>query len=259
MTTIEIETSFKKKVCDEVQLEVEGNDRLIVYTPFTFDDGDHFVVVLKRESGEWLLSDEGHTFMHMSYTGLDFSKGTRAKIIDDAIASFGLNNRNGELVVPVSTGNYGDALFSFVQALGRITSTTLWTKEIVASTFEDDLNTVISEAVPMAKLHSEYVDSEIDANGHYVVPYKIDTPVKPCFLFGIDSDLSCKEAIITCAHFERSGRKFHSVAVFEDQTEINRRSVAQLSDIIGKSFASLGAKDRLKAYLDELMTSASNN
>ena len=40
---------FRQKVCDEIEIETEGVDRHIIYTPFMFDDGDHFVVLLRKE------------------------------------------------------------------------------------------------------------------------------------------------------------------------------------------------------------------
>ena len=42
-------------------------NRFLVFTPFTFDDGDHLAIVLKRYDKHWFLSDEGHTYMHLSY------------------------------------------------------------------------------------------------------------------------------------------------------------------------------------------------
>ena len=39
-----------------------------VFTPFRFDDGDHITIVLKKkEQAGWVLSDEGHTYMHLTY------------------------------------------------------------------------------------------------------------------------------------------------------------------------------------------------
>jgi len=75
MNTTNIEQDFQKKVCDEVRLLPEGLMRYIVEHPFAFDDGDHYIVILKNVAGEWELSDEGHTIMHLSYEGLDLNKG----------------------------------------------------------------------------------------------------------------------------------------------------------------------------------------
>ena len=53
-----IERDFREKVCSEVRLVSEGVDRFRVFTPFLFDDGDHFVVILKLEGSNWVLTDE---------------------------------------------------------------------------------------------------------------------------------------------------------------------------------------------------------
>jgi len=60
-----IERDFREKVCAQIRLMLEGVQRFRVFTPFLFDDGDHLVIVLRREHDRWLLSDEGHTYMHL--------------------------------------------------------------------------------------------------------------------------------------------------------------------------------------------------
>jgi len=66
MSVESIEREFKEKVCDRIHLVSEGMNRYQVFTPFQFEDGDHLVIVLKRENSHWLLSDEGHTYMHLT-------------------------------------------------------------------------------------------------------------------------------------------------------------------------------------------------
>ena len=87
MTVDVIEREFREKVCERVSLSAEGIDRYRVFTPFMFEDGDHLSVVLKREDGRWVLSDEGHTFMHLTYDleEKDLERGTRQKIITNAL------------------------------------------------------------------------------------------------------------------------------------------------------------------------------
>jgi hypothetical protein len=74
------------KVSESVRIESEGVDRLRVFTPFMLQDGDHLVILLRRENGRWVLTDEGHTLMHLTYDldEEDFPRGTRSKIIDAA-------------------------------------------------------------------------------------------------------------------------------------------------------------------------------
>ena len=82
----DIQRDFREKVCESVSLRREGVDRYRVFTPFVFDDGDHLAIVLKREQNDWILSDEGHTLMHLTYSisESDLQRGTRQKIITDA-------------------------------------------------------------------------------------------------------------------------------------------------------------------------------
>ena len=44
-----IERDFHEKVSAKVRLVAEGVGRFRVSTPFLFEDGDHLVIVLKRE------------------------------------------------------------------------------------------------------------------------------------------------------------------------------------------------------------------
>jgi hypothetical protein len=117
-----IERDFKQKVCETLTLTSEGVDRYRVFTPFLFEDGDHLAIVLKRDQGRWILSDEGHTYMHLTYDldEKDLQRGTRQKIITSALSAFSVNDRNGELTLGIQDSNYGDALYSFVQALLKI-------------------------------------------------------------------------------------------------------------------------------------------
>lgn len=52
-----VRDDFKARVCEQIYLEPEGNHRFLVNTPFRFEDGDHFVIVLKRDGDRWILSD----------------------------------------------------------------------------------------------------------------------------------------------------------------------------------------------------------
>ena len=117
-----IERDFHKGVSAKIRLSAEGMDRFRVFTPFLFDDGDHLSIVLKKEDSRWVLSDEAHTYMRFTYDveEFDLHQGTRQKIISSILSTFRVEDRNGELVLAVPDGRYGDALYSFVQALLKI-------------------------------------------------------------------------------------------------------------------------------------------
>lgn len=253
MITTDIESEFRRKVCGEIDIELEGLNRFIVYTPFMFDDGDHFVIVLKRNESRWLLTDEGHTFMHLSYAGFDLERGTRRSIIDQALMSFNLTNMQGELRLEVPDQQFGDALFSFVQALTKVSDTGYWTRERVQSTFLEDFQNLLREEIPPERRTFDYFDRQHDPDGIYPVDCKVNGMAKPLFVFGVNNDSKCRDATITILQFEKWGNSFQSMAIFEDQTQINSKVLARFSDVAGKLFSSLGARDRVTSYLRDVL------
>lgn len=118
-----IEHDFREKVSDKVRISSEGMDRFRVFTPFMFDDGDHLSIVLKRDSGAWILSDEGHTYLRLTYIldGKDLQGETRDNLISNALSVFKVEDREGELIETVEGDRFGEALSIFVQALHKVT------------------------------------------------------------------------------------------------------------------------------------------
>lgn len=257
MDTIAIEKEFKKKVCDKIRITSEGKERFRIFTPFMFEDGDHLAILMKvSPKGKWVISDEGHTYMHLSYDldMKDLEKGTRQKIISSALSAFGIKDEEGELIAEVENESYGDALYSFIQGALRITDVNFLTRERVRSTFYEDFKSFISEKVPQERRAFDYHDSQHDPEAKYVVDCKVNGMKRPLFVFAIPSDDKCRDATINCLQFEKWDIPFRSLAIYEDQEAINRKVLARFSDVCEKQFSSLNLnKDRLEKYLSEMM------
>jgi hypothetical protein len=248
--------SFRRKVCGRIDIEPAGVDRYVIYTPFMFDDGDHFVTILRKDSSGWFLTDEGHTLSHLSYGHTDVTGGTRGAMLDEALAAHRVENRDGELRLSVPREEFGDALYSFLQAASRIATIAQMTHERAATTFMDDFGGLLSEILPPERVVYDWHDPVRDPDGKYLVDCRINGSRKPCLVFGVNSTSKCSHATITCLTLERWGMPFRSVVLFEDQTKIGRRQLAQLSDVVGKQFASLGERDRIRAYFSEEVLSS---
>jgi hypothetical protein len=250
-----IETDFKQKVCEEVRLLPEGVNRYRVFTPFMFDDGDHLAVVLRHESKGWVLSDEGHTYMHLTYEidEKDLQKGTRQKVIANALDAFNVEDQEGELMISIPEERYGDALFSFLQALIKITDVSYLSRERVKSTFLEDFRNLLAENLPRNRISFDWHDQSNDPEGKYLVDCKLNGDIpKPYYIFALPNDDKVRDATIALLNFERWKHDFHSVAIFEDQEQINRKVLARFSDISEKQFSSLGAnRDRIVRYLKD--------
>jgi len=256
MATSDIERDLHEKVCSSVSLHPEGTDRYRVFSPFVLDDGDHLSIVLRRENGNWVFSDEGHTYMHLTYSipEVDLQRGNRQRIISNALAAFRVVDRDGELVMPVENNEYGNALYSFVQAMLKISDVSFLSRERVKSTFMEDFRVFVSETIPEDRRTFDWHHPEHDPQGMYSVDCRVNRMPRPLMIFALPNDDRTRDATISILQFEKWGLPFRSMGVFEDQEGIGRRPLARFTDVCERQFSSLTANtDRLARFLLEAM------
>lgn len=244
---------LKESICKDIDVFPEGKLRFAVDTPFCFEDGDSFTIILKKSKDRWYFTDEGHTLMHLSYEGLDISleKGNRKQYLNSIFTTHYIENDNGELKCSVEDEHFGDALFTFIQGLTKITDLSFISRERITSLFWDDFREYLKKTFK-EKCVFDYKDTARDPEGKYIVDCYIKYE-KPLFIFGLSSDSRCKDAIITCLTFKDWDVSFNSIGVFEDTEKISNKVMARSIDAIEKQFSTLAStKNRLPEYLQNV-------
>ena len=149
-----------KTLCGEVRIHKTPQGYLQILTPFAFTDGDTFQVYLQEMPGGGArLTDFGHTLMHLSYEN-DLGKlreGTRGKLFDQVLATAGMREENGQLVVDTALESLGAGILQFGQGLTRIYDLTFLNRARVASTFYEDLKERLYSLVAPERIQPDYV------------------------------------------------------------------------------------------------------
>ncbi len=251
-----LQKEFREKISSEISLMQEGVNRYRIFSPFMFDDGDHLSLILKNEKNKWYFTDEGHTLMHLTYE-VDFKslqKGSRQKIISNVLSSYNITDRDGELISEVEDNQFADKFYSYIQGLIKITDVSYLSRERVRSTFWEDFKEFIENKVPETRREFHYSDKVHDPEGKYTVDVMVNSLLRPLFIFAIGNDDKCRDVTINLHQYERWKIFFHSIAIFEDQEEINRKVLARFTDVADKQFSSLALnKERVEQYLTEKM------
>ena len=255
MNTSKIENEFRQKVCSQVSLYAEGLNRYRVFSPFMHSDGDHFSIVLKNVGDNWYLTDEGVTLMRLT-TEIDYgalNKGNRRKFISEALAYYNIEEKEGELVSLIPDSLFGDALYSFVQAIMRVSDVEYLSKERIKSTFLQDFRDFINDIKLSNTVTFDWYDRLSDPNQNYTVDCRIETDRDPLFIFALGSDDKVRDTTINLYHFKDKGVPYQSIGIFEDQTTINRKALAKITDAIGKQFSLLrGNENAIKEHFSKV-------
>lgn len=215
-----------------IRFRKEGRDRFRVLTPFQYSDGDHLVIVLKRDGDRWCLSDEAHSFMSLSYrmnlNTLD--GGPRREFLDRTKRRFDILEWDGALVKLIDLETFSVELLEFAQALVQISDIDYLRRDRVQSTFRSDLKRFIVNTAGDDHVDVNWHDAEHDVDGRYPADYRIHNGGRPLFLFALTTDNTTRDATISLLKYDSWGLDFVAGGIFEERQKVTDKAISRFTD-----------------------------
>lgn len=114
-----IESELRGKIGEAFHILQEGLYRYRIFTPVQFNDGDHLAIVMKKIDDEWVLSDEGHTYMHLGYrvTSTTLDAIVNSTMVKDTLLKLSVENKDLEFIVKLETTQYAPAIHKLIHVL----------------------------------------------------------------------------------------------------------------------------------------------
>jgi Domain of unknown function DUF1828 len=247
MEAATIQQEFLQKTSEEIRILEEGLNRFRIFTPFMLGDGDHIAVVLKKEYGQWILTDEGDTFSHLNLMGLPESAihGTRRDLINGILEECNSEDRDGEIFTRVNSETYGSSLYSFLQMIIRVSDLIYLSKDRVKSAFLEDFKTLIQEAVPDENRREfNWHNIADDPDSKYKVDCRINHMEKPLVIFALQNDDKIRDSTIAIRQFEKWNMPFLPIGIFNNRENRNQRVVDRFLDACEKTFSNIDDENR---------------
>lgn len=210
----------------------ESEDRLRIFTPFQYSDGDHLVIVARRDGDRWCLSDEAHSLMRLSYT-MDLetlNAGPRRRIFEGVKTQFDLREWRGELVRDLEEDSLARQILEFSQALIQIHDIEYLRQERVRSTFKHDVRDFVFEAVAADCIQEQWHYRERDPDRKYSADYRIEAEEQPLFLFALSTTGRTRKATISVLQYQKWGMEFVAAGIFESRDKVSKTAISQFND-----------------------------
>lgn len=235
--------------CREVTVRDRG-DSISISLPMSARDGDRLTAYIQPSAGGWRVSDQGSTLMRLSYEH-DLTKllsGPRGKMFESILAESGLSEDNGDIFLQVPADALPRGLFTLGQGLTRVESLGLWSTSRVESTFYDDLRRALLQTVPESEIQADYVVPGVDSADSYPIDFRISTPSRPLFVFGVPNLSKARLTTIILQYIEKHVAEFDSMVVCSEIDELpkadRRRLMNAANDVVAtiSDVATIGQK-----------------
>lgn len=255
--TSELQRMLCEQWCTDAEVaQDEGGIRLSL--PLVEADGDYVTVWLRQELGGWKITDNGTTFMRLSYSmDVDLlNEGSRSKVVERVVGEQGVELHDGELSTVVTEGDLGPGLLRFGQAMLRLSDLKLWSWPRVSSTFYEDLARELARIVGPEKISRDYAVPGVPDANNYRVDFAIKTDTLPLYVFGAPTVDRAKLSTIILLHLLQSNQRFHSIVVPADFEALPKADRSRLVNAANDVVSGIDALEPLERKVRLRMTAS---
>ena len=214
-----------------------GNYQLIV--PICHEDGDMVDVYLQDSpngADYARICDFGMTLMRLSYT-FDVSTSTRQQLLDSILANNGVSNDDGNLYLDTPISRLYESMLQFVGCAQKVCNMRYWNREVIRSTFYDDLaDYIASEMIAFSPMADQFPMSDYPIS----VDWQLTHNSRNFYVFGVGSNDKAKNVAISLLEFQKAPPPFISLVVHEDMEALGRKERLYLTRNADTQYPVLG-------------------
>ncbi|MEI7857823.1 MAG: DUF1829 domain-containing protein [Methanomicrobiales archaeon] len=110
-----------------------------ITTPYLDRHNDYLQIYIKRQNGDYLLSDDGYILGDLERSGCKLDTPKRLALMTMTLNGFGVQLANGELIIRASQDNFAQKKHNLIQAMLAINDLFYLAMPTVASVFFEDV------------------------------------------------------------------------------------------------------------------------
>jgi len=110
-----------------------------ITTPYLDRHNDYLQIYIKRQNGDYLLSDDGYILGDLERSGCKLDTPKRLALLTMTLNGFGVQLANGELTIRASQDNFAQKKHNLIQAMLAINDLFYLAMPTVASVFFEDV------------------------------------------------------------------------------------------------------------------------
>ncbi len=137
---------YYKWLRERTIIEAGHSDWYCIDTPFMGAFNDSIEVYALKNNGSIILSDNSETLNNLELQGVNIQGSKkRREILDNILLSYGLSQKDKELVIEANERNFPQKKHNFLTAILEINDLAVLSKHNVSSIFKEDVRAYLNE------------------------------------------------------------------------------------------------------------------